>query len=261
MNGKSQLGRSKALALDSAWRHPGEVRLPIRGVTLIELLVAVTLLGFVSLGLLFAMRIGIGSWQRGDARLAADRAVVAAGDLITTQLASAWARNVGWGPREQRVSFLLFEGAADRLHFLTRYSVASRDRGGSWLAEYWFEHDARNECRLLYNEYPFRSDDDAAAVVQQLVRDPSGQMLVQYRAPQVAPGTRILYTGIHDCAFEYLIEPADQGSARPVYWGKYWPGDPRLLPHAVAVRFRGSEGRSIAPVATVAMINAREVWP
>src|ERR1035438_3865967 len=136
--------------------------LPIHGVTLVELLVAITLLGFVSLGLLFAMRIGIGSWQRGDARMAHDRAVVTAGDLITAQLAGAQARIVGWGPREQRVAFLLFDGAADRLHFITRYSVAARERGGSYLAEYWFERNARNECRLLYNEYPFRNDNDAA---------------------------------------------------------------------------------------------------
>jgi len=234
---------------------------PQHGVTLIELLVAITLMGFVSLGLLFAMRLGIGSWQRGDARLAADRAVVAAGDLITAQLSSAQARNVDWVQGDQRMQFLLFEGGADRLHFLTSYSVASRGRGGSWLAEYWFEHDARNECRLLYNEYPFGSDRDAAAVVEQLVPDRSGQLFVQYRAPHAGPNTRILYTGIHDCAFEYLIDPLDQGRAGPVYWGKFWPGDPRHLPRAVAVRFRGSEGRSIAPVATVTMINAREVRP
>jgi prepilin-type N-terminal cleavage/methylation domain-containing protein len=226
------------------------------GVTLIELLVAITLLGFVSLGLLFAMRIGINSWQRGDARLAADRAVVTAADLITAQLASAQARNVGWGPLEHRVSFLLFDGSAERLHFLTRYSVAARERGGSYLAEYWFEHNARNECRLLYNEYPFRNDNDAAAVVDQVVDDRSG-MAVLYRAPHAGPNTRILYTRIHDCAFEYLIEPTD----RPVYWGRFWPGDPSLLPHAVAVRFQGWEAGGIAPVATIATINARKVWP
>ena len=245
MNKNSQHGESKALALDVA------------GVTLVELLVAITLLGFVSLGLLFAMRIGIGTWQRGDARLAVDRAVVTAGDLIAAQIADAQARNVGWGPLEQRVSFLLFDGAPERLHFLTRYSVARRERGGSYLAEYWFEHDARGECRLLYNEYPFRGDNDAVAVVEKLARDPNGQILVQYRAPHAGPNTRILYTGLHDCGFEYLIEPSD----RPVYWGKLWPGDFRKLPHAVAVRFLGVEAGGIAPVATVAMINAREVWP
>jgi prepilin-type N-terminal cleavage/methylation domain-containing protein len=227
------------------------------GVTLIELLVAMTLMGFVSLGLVFTMRVGITAWQHGDARLAADRAVVAAGDLIATQLADARARYVGWMEPDHRTSFLLFDGGADVLHFLTRYSVATRERGGSWLAEYWFERNARNECRLLYNEFPFRSDEDAAAVVAGITVDREGRQLVQYRAPHAGPNTRILYTGVHDCAFEYLIEP----SAEPVYWGKFWPGDPRFLPHAVAVRFRGLEGGSIAPVATIAMINAREVQP
>jgi type II secretory pathway pseudopilin PulG len=227
------------------------------GITLIELLVAITLLGFVSLGVLFALRIGISSWQRGDARMAADRAAITAGDLIAAQLAGAQARTVGWGPREQRTSFLLFDGAADRLQFLTRYSVASRERGGSYLAEYWFEHNASNVCRLLYNEYPFRNDNDATAVVEQIAVDRAGQPVVVYRAPHAGPNTRVLYGGLHDCAFEYLIEPQN----RPVYWGRFWPGDPRFLPHAVAVRFVGAEAGGIAPVATIAMINAREVHP
>src|SRR5260370_2936591 len=53
-----------------------------KGVTLIELLVVITLLGLVSLGLLFAMRVGVGAWQRANARMSADRRVVAASDLI-----------------------------------------------------------------------------------------------------------------------------------------------------------------------------------
>ncbi|GEM_PF-3692430 len=228
-----------------------------RGVTLVELLAAITLLGFVSLALLFAMRIGVNAWQHGDRRMAADRSVVAAADLISAQLGDARAHNVGWGPLERRVSFLLFDGAADRLQFITHNSVAARERGGWWLAEYWFEHDARNNCRLLYNEYPFQSDADAAAVVDQVGPGANGLLAVQYRAPRISANTRVLYTGIHDCAFEYLIEPQDQ----PVYWGKFWPGDNYKLPRAVAVRFAGEGVRGIAPVATVAMINAREVWP
>jgi len=229
------------------------------GITLIELLVAITLLGFVSLGLLFAMRVGISAWQRANARMSADRAVVAAGDLLTAQLGGARARNIGWGERERRVAFLYFEGIPDRLRFLTDYSVATRTRGGVWLAEYWFEHNAANECRLLYNESPWRSDDDAASTIEQVVQEPAG-VRVTFRATVKGPSTRILYSGLHDCTFEYLIEP----SGRPVFWSSSWSDSAsgaRFLPHAVAVRFKAAEGKGIAPVATVAMLNTREVWP
>jgi len=105
------------------------------GVTLIELLVVITLLGFVSLGLLFAMRVGVSAWQRANARMSADRVVVAAGDLLAAQLGGAQAHRVSWNQAEQQFSFVYFEGRQDRLRFLTDYSVASRTRGGIWLAE------------------------------------------------------------------------------------------------------------------------------
>ncbi len=227
-----------------------------RGVTLIELLVAITLLGFVSLGLLFAMRTGVGAWQRANNRMAADRQVIAAGDLIATQLGSARAQYLGWGQREQRIALLYFEGRQDRLRFATDYSVASRNRGGVWLAEYWFEHNARNECRLMYNERPWR-EDIAQATVAEVVQNQNGQQFA-FRPAVAGPATRVLYTGLHDCSFEYLIESLD----RPVYWSVFWPWDPRVLPHAVAVRFKTPPGtRGVEPIPTVAMLNAREVYP
>jgi prepilin-type N-terminal cleavage/methylation domain-containing protein len=226
------------------------------GITLIELLIAMSLLGLISLGMLFAMRIGVNSWQHANKRMSADRSVIAASDLITEQLAGARAKVVGWGPLERRAGFLYFEGRAGRMRLLTDYSVAARVRGGMWIAEYWFESNARNECRLMYNERPFRSDDDIASTVNQVVTGPAGYV-ADYRAPVTSASTRVLYSGIHNCTFEYLVEPFNA----PVYWTPNWTSDNRLLPRAVAVRFKGEEADGIAPVAIVATLNAREVWP
>lgn len=226
------------------------------GVTLMELLVAITLLGLVSLGLLFAMRVGVSAWQRASARMSADRSTVAAANLLTAQLGGARAKYVEWSDRDRRASFLYFEGRSDRLRFLTDYSVATRARGGVYLAEYWFEHNAANECRLLYNESPVHSDADALSTVAEVVQAPA-ETVITFRAAGRTTSTRILYSGLSGCSFEYLIEPYD----KPVFWSANWPGDPRLLPHAVAVRFQSHESRGIAPVATVAIVNAREVWP
>ncbi len=227
------------------------------GITLIELLVVVTLLGMVSLGLLFAMRVGVGAWQRANARMTNDRRVTAAGDLITSQLGSVRTKYVVLADRDQSLRFIYFEGRSDRLRFLTDDSVTARTRGGLWLAEYWFEHNARNECRLQYNEMPVRTDADLAPTIAGAISE-AGSMRISFSPTVTGPATRLLYSGLHDCAFEYLIEP--QGGA-PVYWGKEWPGDPQKLPRTVAVRFKGKEDHGIAPIATVATLNAREVWP
>ena len=228
-----------------------------RGVTLIELLAAITLLGMVSLALLFSLRIGSSAWQRANARMAADRRVVAAADLLSTQLADARPRRVFWGPPERPASFAYFEGAPNRLRFLTSYSLAARSRGGLWLAEYSIEGDS-GTCRLLYNEWPFRMDSDVAWTVREAGFDAGkNRMVVDFSPPARDPEPRELHRNLEKCGFEYLIEPP-QGEA---FWGPQWETNSQFLPRAVALRFKGKETGGIAPVATVATLPWREVLP
>ncbi len=253
------------------------------GVTLLELLVVITLLGMLSLGLLFSMRISSAAWQRGNARMASDRQVVAAAGLLSAQLANARPRVVRWTPpgakdrsRSQtsaialaggrpapgagfgQVAFAYFEGAPERLRFLTAYSVEARARGGLWLAEYFFIREEGGACNLLYNEWPFREDSDAAATVSAAGYDPNlGRLRVDFAPPAREQQTRQLYRGLRQCHFEYLIEP-EKGEP---YWGAAWQTNNKLLPRAVAARFEGREAGGIAPVAVVATVPMREVLP
>jgi prepilin-type N-terminal cleavage/methylation domain-containing protein len=220
-----------------------------RGVTLIELLVAITLLGLVSLSLLFALRIGSSAWQRGSARLAVDRRVVAVHDLLTTQLGEVRPARVGWGPREKRVAFAYFDGAPDRLRFITSYSLERQGRGGLWLAEY-----ALRDGELRYRELPFVDDEDAVPTILECHFE-DARLVVSFAPP--ARESRVLLSGLGDGAFEYLIEPPQ----REAYWGRAWPVDGQWLPRSVALRFTAQEAGGIAPVAVVASLNVHEVKP
>ena len=234
----------------------------LNGVTLIELLVAITLLGLVSLALLFSLRIGSSAWQRANARMAADRRVVAAAELLSNQLADAQPRRVFWGLPERPVSFVYFEGAQDRLRFLTGYSLAARARGGLWLAEYSIERSTpggeAGTCSLLYNEWPFRVDSDVASTVREAGYDTvSGRLAVEFSPSARDPQPRELYRNLEKCSFEYLIEPPQKDA----YWGPRWETNSQFLPRAVALRFQGRESGGIAPVATVTVLPWREVSP
>jgi len=229
-----------------------------RGVTLIELLVAISLMGMVSLGLLFGLRIATSAWQKGNTRLAAGRQVIAAADLFAEQIANARPRMIEWGPRDRAVRFFYFEGAQDRLRFLTATSLAGRSRSGLWLVEYSFRRDEGGRAKLVYNEWPFSVDADAAQMVQNISMDPSrNRMVIRFNPPASTPQTRDLYRDLEDCGFEYLIlRPGEEPR-----WEPQWETTRPLLPPAVATRFRAREGRGIAPVAMVASFNVREVLP
>ncbi len=226
-----------------------------RGVTLLELLVAISLMGMVSLGLLFGLRIAASAWHKGNSRLAEGRQVIAAADLFAEQIANARPRVVEWGPRDRAVRFFYFEGTHDRLRFVTATSLAGRSRSGLWLAEYSFRPDDRGRAKLVYNEWPFREDADAAQTIQDIAMDPArNRLAVRFIAPASTPQTRELYRDLEDCGFEYLI----LRSGEEPRWEPQWEVDRPLLPPAVAVRFRAREGRGIAPVAMVASFNVRE---
>lgn len=229
-----------------------------RGVTLLELLVAISLLGMVSLGMLFGLRIAASAWHKGNTRMAAGRQVIAASDLFAEQIANARPRLVEWGPLDRPVRFFYFEGTHDRLRFLTATSAAGRSRSGLWLVEYSFRPDDGGRMKLVYNEWPFREDADAAQTVQDIAMDPTrNRMAVRFIAPASTAQTRELYRDLDDCGFEYLIlRPGEEPR-----WEPQWEVDRPLLPPAVAARFRTREGRGIAPVAMVASFNVREVRP
>lgn len=229
-----------------------------RGVTLLELLVAISLLGMVSLGILFGLRIAISAWQKGNARMAADRQVLAAGELFAQQVANARPRVVILGTREHPIRLFYFQGGPDRLRFLTATSMAGRSRSGLWVVEYSFRHDDGGRCKLTYNEWPFADDLDAAPTVAGVFEDPvTHQPVVRFAEPATTPQTRDLYRDLGGCGFEYLTQrPREEPR-----WEPAWISEKESLPPAVAARFLSRENRGIAPVAMVASFNVREIKP
>jgi len=226
-----------------------------RGVTLLELLVAISLLGMVSLGLLFGLRIAVSAWQKGNSRLSADRQVFAAGDLFAQQVANARPRLVAVGPEDRPVRIFYFQGTSNSLRFLTATSLAGRSRSGLWLAEYTFREDGPGRCKLSYNEVPYHDDRDAAQTIASVREDQSThRLVVRFVEPETV---RDLYRDLEGCSFEYLVvEPGQEPR-----WETEWISVKPMLPPAVAARFRGREGRGIAPVAMVASFNVREEKP
>lgn len=89
------------------------------GFTLLEMLVATTLLGLLSLVLYGALQFGLRSWQRSEELSARANAVRQVQGLLTTDLTRAYPEVIRTDPTRRPVDF---EGARSRIRYLTASS-------------------------------------------------------------------------------------------------------------------------------------------
>ena len=126
-----------------------------RGVTLIELVIAVSLVALLSLGMLFAMRVGLNAMERSNATLMANRRVVSVQRILEAQTANlipvpALCQGGGQGP-SAKIAF--FQGEAQSMRFVSSYSLHEGDRGLPRILEFQvIAGDNGAGVRLVVNE-------------------------------------------------------------------------------------------------------------
>jgi len=94
-----------------------------RGFTLIEVLVALTLLSVIATILVAGTRLSIDLSERGNSRAEAIRTEQASHSLLHSQLQGALPFHYWTGTGTERVDHVAFEGAADRIRFVSRHGL------------------------------------------------------------------------------------------------------------------------------------------
>ncbi len=124
-----------------------------RGFTLIELMIAITLLAALSTGLLLAMRTGLLTLDRGENRLQDNRRAVSIQKMLVRQIASVMpvVGDCGTGPAP------LFVGGPQSLRMVSSYSMTEGARGLPEYVEYQVLPDPEGGFRLVENEFVFAS--------------------------------------------------------------------------------------------------------
>jgi general secretion pathway protein J len=87
------------------------------GMTLLEVLVALTILSVIVAVLLAGLRVGVRAWESGERRAAAQQELRAVIELLTEALATAAPYRGRLGDAPDRVT--LFQGEADEIRFVT----------------------------------------------------------------------------------------------------------------------------------------------
>jgi prepilin-type N-terminal cleavage/methylation domain-containing protein len=206
---------------------------PQSGVTLIEMLVAISLLSLLSVGMLMAMRLGLNTMDKTDARLVRDRRVANTRAIIENEIqgfiftVAFYHRN----PNEIRqVPFLQTEEQSMR--FVTSYSLDEAWRGRPRIAAMQVIPGERNQgVRLIVNETPYTGPEQAGRDVLAIEQNPLGPQIVRFAPIAPGAGSFVLADRLAFCRFAYLEPRRD-----PPFqvWRPDWV-QPQLLPLAVRI--------------------------
>jgi hypothetical protein len=225
--------------------------------TLIEILVAVSLMGLLAVAMVTALTVGAGAWQDARTRLTLDRRIASANEIF-------YAEFEGIVPVETRPDpsgpatvprAVFFQGTPESMRFVSDYSLTAGRRGGLRLVELQISETSRGR-RVLINEQPYRGPADLAGIIEGVDRDAfAGGLRLVFAPIQPRPTSLILADELQECRFSYL-RPA-RNYAAPALWIPEW-AELMELPAAIRVEMmpRQDEAR-LLPVTITAPIRAR----
>jgi prepilin-type N-terminal cleavage/methylation domain-containing protein len=172
------------------------------GFTLLEMIVAVTLVAMMAVGLWAVFRISVRSWSRGTEFMDTNQHNRSILDLVRKQLASAHGLFVP-DPEQLGNSFLPFSGNDSSLHFISLSSLRFRDNPGLTWVSYAVDQGSNGEYALVERETRYLGrmpDEDISAIGSKAIP---------------------IFQNLSSCLFEYF----DSGdSNNPPSWVREWDG-------------------------------------
>jgi prepilin-type N-terminal cleavage/methylation domain-containing protein len=200
------------------------------GLTLIEVLIAVSLLSLLSLGMLFALRIGLNSMIKANAKLMDNRRVAGTQRVLQQQLAGFMPMMAmcgvipGGGKPGFRAPF--FQGEIESMRMISSYSLESAARGIPHILEFHVIPGEQDKgVRLVVNEIPFTGPFSAGALCLGLRPEPPGQQTLRFQPIEAGATSFVLADKLAYCRFSYLIAvpPPLLQVWRPTWVLPHWP--------------------------------------
>ncbi len=197
------------------------------GFTLLEMLIAVTLVAMMAVGLWSVFRVSIRSWSRGTDFIDANQRHRSIIDLVRKQMASAYPVFTPPDLQQGTAPVLIFSGAESGLHFVSLNSLQFLESPGLTLVSYEIAQDSNGEYSLVEKEARY-----------------TGQLPDQEAMTNLSRPTPI-FENLLSCTFEYF-DPGD--NANPAQWVREWDAEKEgRLPEAISVTMesRDRQGNSL----------------
>ena len=231
---------------------------PNAGLTLIEILVAVTLLALLSAGIVGALSMSAGAWSQTRERLTLDRRIATANQLLYAQFAAITPvlmqpPRITGAPQAP-----FFHGEPQQMRFVSSYSIETGARGGLSIVELNVQ-SAREGLRLVLTQSPYRGPLSTGRFATGVDRGGPNGLRILFSPVRPRSDSLIVADQLEHCTFEYQREP--RSMADDAEWLPFW-GDPNQLPAGVRVHIKPAKSEPrLQPVSITAELRARYAPP
>lgn len=218
------------------------------GVTLIELMIAITLVAILAGGLLTAMRAGLITYEKTGQRLNANRRGMNVQQIIANQLENAVpAAGLCQTSDEKNpvTSIPFFAGGPNWLRMVTTYSIAEGARGAARIVEYQAQPLAAGGFRLAVAEHPYLNASSTMAYCGDL----------QERPVELGPAPVVLMDLLGQCRFEYHLA-YNSFTYEELPWVDVWDTRYPSLPAAVHIEMRAGAPTTLPVVSFTIPLRA-----
>ena len=204
------------------------------GITLMELLVAMTLLSLLSVAVLFGLRIGLNAMERSNDRMRTNRRVLGIERVITQQIAGLIPVKADCvtTPQAPPARLPFFQGEPETMRFVSAYSLNEAGRGYPRILEYQVTPGENGVgVRLIVNELWYSGPLSAGSACAGVVPNPAnGPPMMIFRPVQVGPSSFVLADKLASCRFFYKEE---KQPPLPDLWFERWRR--RRTPNAIRI--------------------------
>lgn len=198
-----------------------------------ELLVAVTLLSLLSVGMLFALRVGLSAMGRTNDRVISNRRVLGVERILTKQIAG-FIPAVGIcnaNEQGQGSPFAFFQGDTQTMRFVSTYSLQEASRGYPQILEFQVIPGEKGQgVRLIVNETLYTGPFGLGAQCMGIAPGEGGVAMVIWRPVAASSRSFVLADELARCSFAFKEERAQ---TEPDIWHPRWIRD--FTPAAVRI--------------------------
>jgi len=230
------------------------------GVTLIEVLVAVTLLSLLSLGMVMAMRVGLAAYSKTETKLMNNRRVAGAQRILQSELDGLMPAFVMCGANAQGATgtrAVLFQGAADSMSMVSTFSLQQGWRGQPQILQLFVIPGDEGGVRLVVNEIPYTGAKGAGQYCTGAITVPGTiSQLAQMMPVRSGPQTFVLADKLAYCRFSYYT-PSNLLYGPPPSWQPTWAS--KGWPMAVRIEMapESADPSRLQPITVTAPIHIR----
>ncbi len=177
------------------------------GVTLMELLIAITLLSLLSVGIVISLRVALSAMNKADTRLTGNRRVTSVQRILEAQVqgiipVTADCRPLPDAP-PRSISF--FQGETQSMRFVSTYSMQQGSRGLPMILEFQVIPGEDSEgVRLVVNEHVYTGPRGAGLFCAGFGPDPASGVQGPLFVPiQIGAGSFVLADKLAFCRFSF----------------------------------------------------------